>query len=154
MPHEVATALAPVVAPIAAALVILWLALLALLWRSAAGVPDRRLLRDGLRLVPDVVRLLRRLVVDRTLPRRVRWVVVALLLYLLSPIDLVPDVVPVLGWADDVLVVLVAVRYVVRRAGADAVARHWPGTGPGLALMLGLARADTASRWWRGGRRP
>ena len=62
-----------------------------------------------------------------------------LLGYLLSPIDLVPDVVPVLGYADDVVVVAWALRSVVRRAGVDAVDRHWPGTPAGLAVVHRLA---------------
>ena len=62
-----------------------------------------------------------------------------LLAYLLSPVDLVPDVVPVLGYADDVVVVALALRSVVRRAGAEALARHWPGDAAGLAVVSRLA---------------
>lgn len=53
----------------------------------------------------------------------------ALLLgYLLSPIDLIPDFVPVLGYADDAIIATIAIRSAVRHAGADRLARHWPGT--------------------------
>ena len=117
-------------------LVTLWLLLLALLWRAR---PDELGAREALRLLPDVVRLVRRLAADRTLPRAVRIRLWLLLAYLLSPVDLVPDVVPVLGYADDVVVVTWALRSVVRRSGAQALDRHWPGQPAGLAVVQRLA---------------
>ena len=114
----------------------LWLVALALLWVRR---PDGLTVRDALRLLPDLVRLVRRLAGDRTLPRGVRlrlWLLVA---YLLSPVDLVPDVVPVLGYADDVVVVAWALRSVVRRAGDEALVRHWPGGDAGLLVVRRLA---------------
>ena len=96
--------------------------------------------REALRLLPDLVRLLRRLaVVDPLLPtgERIRlWLGLG---YLLLPIDLVPDFVPVLGYADDAVVVALVLRAVMRRAGPDAVERHWPGTPAGLAAVRRLA---------------
>ena len=58
--------------------------------------------------------------------------------YLALPIDLVPDFIPVLGWADDVIVVTLVLRSLVRRAGAPAVRRHWPGTDDGFAALCRL----------------
>ncbi|WP_309229827.1 MULTISPECIES: YkvA family protein [unclassified Blastococcus] len=120
-------------------LVLLWLLLLLLLWRSRTLAP-----REALRLLPDLVRLVRRLAADGSLPRGVRVRLWLLLGYLLSPIDLVPDVVPVLGYADDVVVVAWALRAVVRRAGDDALARHWAGSPAGLALVRRLAGLPAA----------
>jgi uncharacterized membrane protein YkvA (DUF1232 family) len=117
-------------------LLVLWLLLLGLLWRAR---PDELTARGALRLLPDVVRLVRRLAADRSLPRGVRIRLWLLLGYLLSPIDLVPDMIPVLGYADDVVVVAWALRSVVRRAGAGALARHWPGEPAGLAAVTRLA---------------
>ena len=117
-------------------LLLVWLLLLAALWRTR---PDGLTVRDGLRLLPDVVRLVRRLAADRALPRRLRVGLWLLLAYLLSPVDLVPDVVPVLGYADDVVVVAWALRSVVRSAGDEALARHWPGGPAGLAVVRRLA---------------
>jgi uncharacterized membrane protein YkvA (DUF1232 family) len=114
----------------------LWLVLLALLWRTR---PDGLTVRDALRLLPDVVRLVRRLAADRSLPRRLRVRLWLLLAYLLSPVDLVPDVVPVLGYADDVVVVAWALRSVVRSAGDEALVRHWPGDPAGLTVVRRLA---------------
>lgn len=116
---------------------LLWLALVAALW---ATHPDERRLRELLRLLPDVVRLVRRLATDRTLPRGVRVRLWLLLGYLALPFDLVPDVIPVVGWADDAMVVAPVLRSVVRRAGPDALVRHWPGSPEGLAAVRRLAR--------------
>jgi len=126
-----------------AGLLLLWAVVLALLWRAR---PDDLSLRSALRLLPDLLRLVRRLAADRSLPRGVRVRLWLLLGYLLSPIDLVPDVVPVLGYADDVVVVAVALRAVVRRAGRAALERHWPGEPAGLAVVARLARAEHDGR--------
>lgn len=122
------------VAAVAGGLLLLWLALLLLVWRSRSLAP-----REALRLLPDLVRLVRRLAADRSLPRGVRLRLWLLLGYLLSPLDLVPDVIPILGHADDVVLVAWTLRSVARRAGADALARHWPGEPRGLALVGRLA---------------
>jgi uncharacterized membrane protein YkvA (DUF1232 family) len=111
--------------------------LLAFLWK-ALHVEIR--LREILRLLPDVLRLLRRLAGDSTLPRGVRVRLWLLLAYLALPIDLVPDFIPVLGYADDAIVVALVLRSVIRRAGPDAMDRHWPGTPEGLTALRRLAR--------------
>ena len=106
--------------------------LLLLVWRPP-GVD----LREAKRFVPDLVRLLRSLAADPTVGVRRRLVL--LLGYLALPIDLIPDVVPVLGYADDVIVIALVLRSVVRRAGAEVVERHWTGTPAGLALVRRLS---------------
>jgi uncharacterized membrane protein YkvA (DUF1232 family) len=100
-------------------------------------------LRDALRLLPDLVRLLRRLAADPALPRGVRIRLGLLLLYLVSPIDLVPDFVPLIGYADDAILIALVLRSTVRRAGPEAVNRHWPGTQQGLQIVRGLVDAPT-----------
>jgi uncharacterized membrane protein YkvA (DUF1232 family) len=127
---------------IAAAVLALWLVMLALLWRVRRHTPDATRLRDAIRLVPDVVRLLRRLAGDRTLSRSIRIRLWLLLIYLLSPIDLIPDFIPVLGYADDAIIIMMALRSITRRAGSEALVRHWPGTPEGLATLVGLAGLD------------
>ena len=97
--------------------------------------PKGNLLGEALRLLPDLLRLLRRLASDRSVPRAARVRLWLLLGYLAVPIDLVPDFVPVLGYADDAIIVSLVLRSVVRRAGAPVVCRHWPGTDDGLAAL-------------------
>lgn len=124
---------------IAAGILVAYLILLALLWLASRRVGDPVRLREGLRLLPDLIRLVRRLAADRSLPTGVRVRLVLLLGYLLFPIDLVPDFIPVLGYADDAIIIVIALRSVTRRAGPEALTKHWPGTPAGLAAVRRFA---------------
>lgn len=128
---------------IAAGLALLWLAMLAVLWRGQRGLSDTLGMRDALRLIPDVIRLLRRLAADPALPRGVRIRLLLLLAYLLMPIDLVPDFIPVVGYADDAVIIAVALRSVARRAGPEALDALWPGSPEGLRVVKQLAGLQT-----------
>jgi uncharacterized membrane protein YkvA (DUF1232 family) len=120
-----------------AALLLAWIVLVGAL---ALVRPRGGLLGEALRILPDVLRLVRRLAADPRLPRGIRVRLWLLLAYLALPIDLIPDVIPVLGHADDAIIVTVVLRGVVRRAGIDAVRAHWPGTDDGFAALSGLLR--------------
>jgi uncharacterized membrane protein YkvA (DUF1232 family) len=122
---------------IAAALVLAWAALVVAL---LVAKPKGALLSEALRLLPDLLRLLRRLAADRELPRGVRVRLTLLVVYLAVPIDLVPDFIPVLGYADDAIIVTLVLRNVVRRTGLEAVRAHWPGTDDGFAALCRLTR--------------
>ena len=100
-------------------------------------------LREAARLVPDIARLVSRLARDPEVPTGVRVRLWLLLAYLVSPIDLVPDVLPVIGWADDAIIVVLVLRTVVRRAGPEPLDRHWPGTPTGLAVLRRLCAGST-----------
>ena len=121
---------------VAAALAFTWLLLLVLL---IVVRPRGMNLAEARRVIPDIVRLLRDLATDATLPSGVRRRLFVALAYLALPIDLVPDFIPVIGYADDVIVVGVVLRSVIRRAGRDAVERHWRGSSDGLTLVRRLA---------------
>lgn len=111
----------------------LWVALLVVFWfLRPRGVPAREIVK----VVPDVLRLLRAVLVDRAVPLDVRLVLVGLLAWILSPIDLIPEFIPVLGPLDDVVVAIVAMRFVRRRLGVDALRARWAGTPEGFALLL------------------
>lgn len=125
-------------------LLLMYAVLLVLLWSYARRHPETVTMKDALRLLPDLLRLIRRLIADGSVAVGVRIRLVLLLVYLLSPIDLVPDFLPVIGYADDVVIVALVLRSVVNRAGTDAVRRHWPGTPEGLQLILKLAGLGTA----------
>jgi uncharacterized membrane protein YkvA (DUF1232 family) len=101
--------------------------------------PKGNLLGEALRLLPDLLRLQRRLATDSTVPRAARVRLWLLLAYLAIPFDVVPDFVPVLGYADDAIIASLVLRSVVRRAGAPVVRRHWPGTDDGLAALARLS---------------
>jgi uncharacterized membrane protein YkvA (DUF1232 family)/membrane-associated phospholipid phosphatase len=140
-------------AGVAAGVVAAWLALVgALLFGKPRGGP----LPEALRLLPDLLRLVGRLAADRSLPAGVRGRLVLLAGYLAMPFDLVPDFVPVLGYADDAILVGWTLRSVARRAGVPTLRRHWPGTQDGFEALCRLLRLPTdgspppaAKRsWW------
>jgi uncharacterized membrane protein YkvA (DUF1232 family) len=116
-----------------AGLALLWVALLIVFWfLRPRGVPAREIVK----VVPDVLRLLRALLVDPAVPLDVRLVLVGLLAWILSPIDLIPEFIPVLGPLDDVVVAVVAMRYVRRRLGVDELRARWAGSPDGFLLLL------------------
>ena len=90
------------VVTIAIGLVLTYLVLLGALLVTR---PKGNLLGEASRLLPDLLRLLRRLAADASVPRAARVRLWLLLGYLAIPIDLVPDFVPVLGYADDAIIV-------------------------------------------------
>jgi len=124
-------------------LVVAWLALLLLLWLiRPRGVGARELAR----VVPDILRLVRDLVTDRSTPRSVRIALVVLLVWLISPIDLVPEFIPVLGPLDDVIVAVVILRFVRRRLGEAELRRRWRGTDEGWILLERIVAGRRGSR--------
>lgn len=125
-------------------LAVCWVALLVALAVGSRG-RDPVTLHEALRLAPDVIRLLRSLAADPDLPRGIRIRLVLLLGYLLMPIDLVPDFLPVIGYADDAIIIAIALRSVAHAAGAAALARHWPGSPAGLAALQRLAGVHPAA---------
>jgi uncharacterized membrane protein YkvA (DUF1232 family) len=122
---------------VAACLIAAWLAFIAFVFVIR---PDGTSLRDATRLLPDTLRLVRRLTADRAIPRRARLLVGLLLVYLASPLDLVPDFVPAIGYADDAIITAFVLRHVVRKAGPDKLQEHWPGSIDGLMTLTRLLR--------------
>ena len=98
------------------------------------------------RFVPDCVVLVRRLLGDPRIARRHRLALGGLLLYLASPIDLVPDFIPVAGQLDDAVLLVLVLRGLLRSAGAGVVREHWPGPERSLDLVL---RAAQSPGGWR-----
>jgi uncharacterized membrane protein YkvA (DUF1232 family) len=115
------------------------LSYLVLLGALLVARPKGNRLGEALRLLPDLLRLVRRLLADPNVPRAARLRLWLLLGYLAIPIDLVPDFIPVLGYADDAIIVSLVLRSVLHRAGAPLVRHHWPGTDDGLAALARLS---------------
>jgi len=113
-------------------LLVVWLLLAAFL---VLARPRSASLGEVLRLLPDTMRLLRRLAADPVVPRGARIRLWLLFAYLVMPFDLVPDFIPVIGHVDDAIIVCLALRSVVRRAGPAALRRNWPGTEQGLEAL-------------------
>jgi uncharacterized membrane protein YkvA (DUF1232 family) len=92
------------------------------------------------RFAPDCVVLVRRLAVDSRVPMHSRLALVAVLVYLVSPFDLIPDFIPVAGQIDDAVVLLLVLRHLLRAAGPLVVQERWPGPARSLRVVLRLAQ--------------
>jgi uncharacterized membrane protein YkvA (DUF1232 family) len=91
-------------------------------------------------LLPNLIRLFKDLARDPRVPRRAKIVLAVAAVWLISPIDLLPEFLPVLGPLDDAVVAALALRYLIRRAGVDVVREHWRGDPSTLDAMLRAAR--------------
>ena len=114
-----------------------WLVLIVLARRLPPG-----LAKDLASFLPDCVTVVRRLRRDPRVPRRVRVAVVFAALWVLSPIDLIPEFLPVIGPLDDVVVVALVLRYAARRVPREVLLEAWPGRPELLNRLLGPPRAD------------
>lgn len=101
--------------------------------------------RAAARFIPDLTILLRRLLADPRLPRRHKLLVGALIPYLAMPFDLVPDFVPVAGQLDDVIIVALVLRVLLRRR-PELLAEHWPGPAESLRILHRLAGVAPPNR--------
>jgi uncharacterized membrane protein YkvA (DUF1232 family) len=96
--------------------------------------------KDLLRALPDLGRMLVRLVADPLLPRAAKVALAAALVYLASPIDLIPDFIPFLGYLDDVLLAALVVDGIVNWVDRGLLLKYWPGTPDSLERVARAAR--------------
>lgn len=87
----------------------------------------QKFVRDTAGLIPNLLKLLARLMRDPRVPRRSKLVIGAALAYVASPVDLIPEIIPVVGMADDLLLVAFAINHLVNVAGEELVLEHWDG---------------------------
>lgn len=125
----------PTVLLVVLLLLAIWATVVVAVWRSA---PSKASAMDVVRLLPDVLRLAAGLARDPATPRSCRLALAGLALWIASPIDLIPEFVPLIGPLDDVVVAAIVLRWVGRRIGLEALRAHWPGTPEGFALILRL----------------
>ncbi|HUP00117.1 MAG TPA: YkvA family protein [Gemmatimonadota bacterium] len=103
-------------------------------------VKARSVLRDLALFLPHFLLLLRRLASDPRVPRRSKLIMAGTVLYLVSPLDIVPDFVPGLGQLDDIVIVLLALHSILNRVDESVILEHWPGeVGMIQAVRQGLA---------------
>ena len=112
-----------------------WLVLIAI----AASLPPG-LLRDLAGFLPACGTLVRRLRKDPRVPRSAKIAVVLAGLWVLSPLDLIPEFLPVIGPLDDVVVVALALRYAARRVPREVLIQAWPGDPELLGRLIGRAQ--------------
>jgi len=122
----------------------IWVLAVAALWFFGRRVAAVQLARA----IPDLVALCRGLLGDPRVPLGSKVLVEGAIVWLISPIDLVPEFIPVLGPLDDVIVVALVLRHLVKRAGPEVLHEHWHGDPRVLRMTLRVARVpipDSAS---------
>jgi uncharacterized membrane protein YkvA (DUF1232 family) len=115
-----------------AVVVAVWLVAVAAIWLHR---PSRELALPLLRLLPDVLRLVRRLMADSNTPTPVRLALGGLMVWIISPIDLIPEFLPGIGPLDDIVVAVLVLRWTSRRLGRERLRAQWPGTPESFALL-------------------
>lgn len=97
-------------------------------------------MKELLRALPDLARMLVRLVADPVLPRTAKIAVAAALVYLASPVDLIPDFIPIVGYLDDLLIAALVVDGLLNWVDRALVLKYWPGTPASLERVARTAR--------------
>ncbi|MEA1903345.1 MAG: YkvA family protein [Actinomycetota bacterium] len=111
---------------------------------EGTNLQPQRLMADAVLLLPNLVKLVGRLLLDPRVPRRSKISLGLAGAYVMSPIDLIPEVIPVIGWADDILIMMFAIDSLIDRAGGEIVDEHWDGPGDLLSLVrevVGISRS-------------
>jgi uncharacterized membrane protein YkvA (DUF1232 family) len=106
-------------------------------WFAVAGRGEDA--RALVRFIPDCVVLFRRLLGDERVPRRTKLLLAVVIVYLVSPIDLIPDFIPVAGQLDDAIALALVVRSLLRAGGPELLREHWPGPASSLNALMRLA---------------
>ncbi|GIJ12256.1 hypothetical protein Van01_54700 [Micromonospora andamanensis] len=120
--------------------VVLLLASWALLILLAQRLPPG-IMRDLAAFIPDCVTTARRLRTDPRVPRRAKIAVLIAGIWVASPIDLIPEFLPVIGPLDDIVVVVLALRYAARQVPRDVILAAWPGEPRLIERLLGTPPA-------------
>lgn len=92
--------------------------------------------------IPDCIILFKRLLSDKRVHLRHKIILILLIGYLVSPVDLVPDFIPIAGQLDDAIIVAFTLRLIVKGAGREIISSHWQGPTKSLNFLLKLARID------------
>jgi uncharacterized membrane protein YkvA (DUF1232 family) len=117
-----------------------WAILAVLAARLPPGMP-----RDLAAFLPACVTLLRRLRRDPRVPLRAKLALAFAALWVISPIDLIPEFIPVIGPLDDAVVVVLALRYAARSVPRTVLLDAWPGDPRLLMRLLGAERKPNSS---------
>jgi uncharacterized membrane protein YkvA (DUF1232 family) len=118
---------------VVAGLWLLAIVVLLLLGRRSAA-------RDFASFLPNLVLLFRGLAGDPRVPRGSKFLLLFGLVWIASPIDLIPEFIPVAGPLDDAIVAVLILRHILKRAGREVVAEHWRGDPAVLERLLRLTR--------------
>jgi uncharacterized membrane protein YkvA (DUF1232 family) len=96
--------------------------------------------KDLLLLVPRLARMIAALLVDGAVPRRAKLLLAGVALYLASPVDLLPDFIPLLGYVDDLLLGAVVLDALLSAIDRSLLLRYWPADPAKLDAVAAVAR--------------
>ena len=102
---------------------------------------ERGILKSALLLIPDFLKLLFRLVKDGRVPAAEKAMLIGTIVYVISPLDLLPDVLPFLGQVDDLYLVALVILRLLSRTPPDVLDEHWDGRGALSSVVAGIYKA-------------
>jgi uncharacterized membrane protein YkvA (DUF1232 family) len=111
--------------------------------QGGAGLQARQLAVDAVLMLPNLIKLLSRLIKDPRVPRRSKMLLGGSLVYVMSPIDLLPEFIPVAGVLDDIFLVAFALNHLIERAGPEIVTEHWDGPQDLLGMIQSVLQTVT-----------
>jgi len=113
----------------------------------AGTQPERKkargFLSNALLLIPNFVKLLYRLFKDGRVPKTEKALLIGAIVYVISPLDLIPDFIPFIGEVDDLYLIALTLLRLLNRAPAEAVNEHWEGGGDLSRIAARIAQAAT-----------
>jgi uncharacterized membrane protein YkvA (DUF1232 family) len=104
----------------------------------------RGILRSALMLIPNFLKLLFRLFKDSRVPLAEKALLIGVIAYVISPLDLIPDFVPFVGQVDDLYLIALVVLRLLTRTSDDVLRAHWDGRGD---LVATVDKIDRAARY-------
>ena len=125
-----------------AALAAAWLLAIAALYLGGRNGVARELVE----LVPNLLRLFRGLLRDPRVPRSSKFLLAVAVVWIASPVDLIPEFIPVVGPLDDAIVAALVVRHLLKTAGHAVLAEHWRGSAATLDALARLCGGASGRR--------
>ena len=101
----------------------------------------RGILKNGIMLIPDFLKLLMRMFRDGRVPMADKALLIGTIVYAISPLDIVPDFIPFVGQIDDIYLIAIVLLRMLNRAPDEVIAEHWDNTGNLPAIVNRISRA-------------
>lgn len=93
------------------------------------------LAKEALMLIPNFIKLMYRLIQDEAVSKTDKALLLATIVYVASPLDFLPDIIPFLGKVDDILLIALVLKRLMDSAGRDLMLQYWDGSEDLLILL-------------------
>jgi uncharacterized membrane protein YkvA (DUF1232 family) len=104
---------------------------------------ERKAMRPRMRalltFLPNLLKLLYRLLKDSRVSRADKAILVGTIIYVISPLDFIPDFIPFIGQVDDIYLVAIALLRLINRTSEEVVSDHWDGEVDIKSLVTTIA---------------